>query len=672
MHAGLRQQLTLVSAPAGFGKSTLVSMWVAELGTRTAWLSLDQEDNDPTRFWSAVRASFHAGATLALGPGGAHEEGLTELINGIAAAADPLVLVLDDYHLITNPTIHQQLAWLLAHQPPNLKLIIVTRADPPLPLIRLRAHDQLHDIRVADLRLSVEEAHAFFQQVMELPLTPQDVQALTQRTEGWLAGLQLAALSLQQHPDPQSFIAQFTGRQQYIMEYLTEEVLAQLPEELYAFLLATSPLDQLTAPLCDAVLETDGSQALLLRLYAGNLFLLALDASQTWFRYHHLFAELLRARLVQTRGREAAAACLRRAAAWCEAQHMPEQAIRYALASGDEARAVRLIEGHWHHIAHRGELTTLAGWLDGLPPATADASAPLGVARCWLHYLTGQIQAVAPQLERARRAWAARIVQGPPAEASWLVVPPLLEVVAAIVALHEQRPQDSLGHAERALLLIPAGTDAAGAAVLRGTANYQAARAQTALGDYRAAAATLTAVLDDLLAGGNTLGAANTLADLADLWERLGRTWDAAALCERVVASLERRAEADLPVASLVYSTAAMVHVRAGNATRAHAYLGRAEAVGRGGSQRALKLAAQVHDLLARGQPLPEALSERELEVLALMGKGHSNQQIAEELAIALSTVKKHAGNILGKLGVTSRTQAVLRAQALGLIATVD
>jgi LuxR family maltose regulon positive regulatory protein len=313
LQKGMDRALTLISAPVGFGKSTLVSDWLTSRSIQAAWLSLEPPDNDPARFFTYLLAALQAHAPhlvvirqLVLHPlySSSVEAVLTLLINDLqrrGVAQEPTVLVLDNYQFITNESIHQALNFLLEHLPPWMHLVLVTREDPPLPLARLRGHDELLELRAADLRFTQEEATSFLVEVMKLPLSQEECALLQARTEGWITGLQLAALSLRGHDDSKTFIKAFSGSHHYVMDYLIQEVLKRQSAAVQDFLLQTCILDRLCAPLCDAVREQSGSQSMLDYLERANLFLVALDDAGHWFRYHRLFAEALRQQLRQTK-----------------------------------------------------------------------------------------------------------------------------------------------------------------------------------------------------------------------------------------------------------------------------------------------------------------------------------------------------------------------------------
>ena len=318
LNRGLGRKLTLISAPAGFGKTTLVGEWVDDLradaaeGDNVAWLSLDEGDSDPVRFLTYFVAALSGveGTDATIGQGALGmlqspqphppNDVLTSLLNEIASVQGRILLVLDDYHLIESSAVDDALAFFVEHQPDSVHLVIATREDPRLPLARLRARDQLTELRAADLRFSCPEASGFLNQMMGLSLSEEDVAALEARTEGWIAGLQLAALSMQGHEDAASFVRSFTGSHRHVTDYLLQEVLSRQSEKLQMFLLLTAILDRLTGSLCDAVTGQDDGQETIETLERANLFIVPLDEERRWYRYHHLFADLIRQRLHQT------------------------------------------------------------------------------------------------------------------------------------------------------------------------------------------------------------------------------------------------------------------------------------------------------------------------------------------------------------------------------------
>jgi LuxR family maltose regulon positive regulatory protein len=407
---GLHRRLTLVSAPAGFGKTTLLSGWVAGCGRPAAWLSLDEGDNDPTRFLSYLVAALQTIApNIGEGVLGAlrspqpppTESILTVLLNEITAVGDDFVLVLDDYHVVDSGAVDDALAFVLEHLPPRMHLIISTREDPHLPLARLRARGQLGELRAADLRFNPSEAAEFLEGVMGLSLSAEDIAALEDRTEGWIAGLQLAALSMRGREDVAGFIRAFAGDNRYVVDYLVEEVLQRQPERVRSFLLQTSILEKLSGPLCDAVTGQEGSNALLEALERGNLFVVPLDDKRHWFRYHHLFADVLRARLMEEQP-DRVPTLHRRASEWYERNGSPTDAIRHALEAEDFERAAGLVELAALEMLGSSQ-ETLYRWLMALPDEVVRARPVLSVYYAFALLGRGGFEAVDAHLRDAER-----------------------------------------------------------------------------------------------------------------------------------------------------------------------------------------------------------------------------------------------------------------------------
>ncbi len=414
---GLARRLILVCAPAGSGKTALLADWAPSDHRPVAWLSLDAADNDPVRFWrhtvaalDRARPGIGERVGLLLGPPApaSFEGRVTALINDLAAQPGDgeVLLVLDDYHLIDARPVHASLAFLLEHLPPGLHLVLASRADPPLPLARLRAGGQLAELRTADLRFSAEETAALLRESAGADLPAAAVAALAARTEGWVAGLQLAALSLAGHADPAGFVAAFSGSHRYVLDYLAEEVLDRQQEELRTFLLETSLLERLSGGLCDAVTGRTDSRAMLERVEQAGLFLVPLDEVRGWWRYHHLFADLLRARLQQQRPGQVPA-LHRSAAAWCEEHGLADDAVRHALAAGDTAWAARLVERHVETLLGRSEGATLRRWLSALPAESVRDRPRLCLAQAYGAAMGFQVEALEALLDDTERAFAA-------------------------------------------------------------------------------------------------------------------------------------------------------------------------------------------------------------------------------------------------------------------------
>ena len=417
LNAGLHRKLTLVSAPAGFGKTTLVSEWVHGVEVvrgppqRVAWLSLDESDNDPTRFLAyliaalrTIEADIGQGPLSVLqSPQPPREAILTVLINEIAGISDRIVLVLDDYHLIEAQAIHDALTFVLVHLPPQMHVVIATRDDPRLPLARLRARGQLAELRATDLRFAPSEVAVFLNQVMGLDLSAEDITALERRTEGWIAGLQLAAISIQGREDTASLVQSFAGSHRYVLDYLVEEVLEQQSGSVQAFLLHTSILDRLTGSLCDAVTDQDNGRATLEMLDRANLFIVPLDNERHWYRYHHLFADLLRQRLRQNQ-LDQLPILHRSASEWYEQNGFVDQAIEHSLRGEHFEKAASLLEEEADLVWGRGEHTKLYRWLARLPSGMLLSSPQFCILQACNQLTSGQLDAAVQSLLAAEDA----------------------------------------------------------------------------------------------------------------------------------------------------------------------------------------------------------------------------------------------------------------------------
>jgi ATP/maltotriose-dependent transcriptional regulator MalT len=448
-------ELTLVCAPAGFGKTALLADWARRDPRPVAWLSLDEGDDDPVRFWRHVAAALDQVRPRVAEQVAALLQGLqptsfqavvTTVVNELAGVAEEVVLVLDDYHLVQAPQVHQSVEFLLEHLPAQLRLVVTSRADLPLPLARLRARGQLAELREGDLRFTEEEAAALLRESVGPELPEAAVVALAARTEGWVAGLQLAALSLQGRTDIVAFVAGFSGSHRYVLDYLTQEVLDRQPDHLVRFLLETSVLERLSGPLGDAVTGRDDSQALLEQAERANLFLLPLDEVRGWWRYHHLFADLLRARLAREQP-ERLPELHRAAAAWCEQHGLADDAVRHALAVGELAWVARLIEQHWDAMLWRSENVTFRRRLQALPAELVRSRPRLCLAQAYGALLSGRLEAVEPLLADAERALAATGEE--PFEPSVGLAVSLLANAPAAIALARAMLARERGDAER-------------------------------------------------------------------------------------------------------------------------------------------------------------------------------------------------------------------------------
>jgi LuxR family maltose regulon positive regulatory protein len=550
LDSGVRGRLVLVSAPAGFGKSTTLSEWVAGCGRlrpeiHPAWLSLDAADGDPARFLAYVVAALRT-AAAEVGEGALRmlqspqppptEELLTALLNDVAMLSYDVVLILDDYHVVESEPVDRALAFLLEHLPAHLHLVIATREDPPLPLARWRARGRLTELRAADLRFTPAEAADFLDRVMGLALSADEVAALEARTEGWAAGLQMAALSFQGRPDVAGFIDAFTGSHRFVLDYLIEEVLERQPQGTRDFLLQTAILDGLCGALCDAVTgQTDG-KATLERLERGNLFVVPLDDRRQWYRYHHLFADALRARTLQERP-ESLPALHGRASAWYEANGLRPEAIRHALSAGEFEGAADLIELAAPMVEDGAQAGTWLTWVGTLPEELVRARPVLSA---WYGYALlgrGEIEAADARLADAERSLSAADEPAPPSAvavarqpASAAVVDEeqrcsLLATIAVGRAYRAQALGDAAGalkHARHVLELVPEGEQ-----LRRGQAAALVGMTCWASGDLVAAHRVFADYSAGLLAAGNFPDAISTACILPDMLLPLGRLREA-------------------------------------------------------------------------------------------------------------------------------------------------
>jgi LuxR family maltose regulon positive regulatory protein len=426
LNEGLHRKLTLISAPVGYGKTTMLSEWIPQSERCVTWVSLDDGDNDPVRFWAYFIAALqmldaeigrNALALMRTPRLPSFEAILTTLLNEIAAFPEDFALVLDDYHVMdakpvdASTSVDDALTFLLEHLPPHMHLVVTTREDPNLPLARLRARDQLTEIRAADLRFTPGEAAVFLNQVMGLNLSAEDVTSLETRTEGWIAGLQLAALSMRGREDVPGFIRAFAGDNQYIVDYMVAEVLQRQSERVRSFLLQTSILDWLSGPLCDAVTGQEEGKALLETLERGNLFVSPQDDKRHWFRYHHLFADVLRAHLMEEQP-DRVPTLHRRASEWYEHNGLEIEAFQHAAAANDVERAEHLIEGEGMPLQFRGAGAPVLKWLESLPKTALDARPSLWVTYASTLLFGGQHTAVEQKLQAAEAALAAAALQG--------------------------------------------------------------------------------------------------------------------------------------------------------------------------------------------------------------------------------------------------------------------
>ena len=678
LDGGLSASLILVSAPAGFGKTTLLAEWLGDRPYGSCWLSLDAADNDLPRFLSYVIAAFQravpgvaADLLVALrSPQPPSVEAVvTSLVNELSSVPGHVVLVLDDYHVITSPTVNSALAFLLENLPTNVHLAISTRSDPPIPIAKLRSRGQVVEVRADELRFTPDEAAAFLSGTMGLALSREQVAALDERAEGWIAGLQMAALSMRGRGDVDSFIRAFAGTNRFILDFLVEEVLSREPEEVQTFLLQTSILNRLVGSLCDAVTGTSGGQEMLERLERCNLFVVPLDDDRRWYRYHHLFADLLRARLHRS-GPDPVARLLSRAAEWCERNGQVPEAVSYAIAGLDYERAASLVTRYWQHTTNNGEIETVWSWLNALPEEVVRNSAPLSVAYCWLLWFRGQIGSIEEHLVDAERALAGLVL--PEAfsgdDEVYRVLPALIATLRSIVARYGGDFKASIAHAESALSLVPGNLPSQVNAQLRAVIFLALASAYDSAGDLERAVVAYTETIRSSRVGRSAAGVTGMTYRLIGALRMLGRLRDADAACRSALEYVQEQGMARLPAAGILHVAMSEVLLERDDLEAAESHLlrgtelgkqsGRLDAV-RNAAPALVRLRQARNDAigalaavreaeLALGE-LPPPLARAEL--LALKAKVLVRQGAVAEAAQCIEEAVRLAGQDRGQTG---------------------
>jgi LuxR family transcriptional regulator, maltose regulon positive regulatory protein len=715
LQTSVQGKLCLLAAPAGFGKTTLLLRWRASVGgDRVAWVSLDEGDNDPTRFWiyvvealRTVEPTVGAAALEALRRPSAdfYRVVLPSLINELHAIDSRLFLVLDDLYLVTHPTCHQTLTFLLDHLPVKIRVVLSTRADPPLPLARMRARGELTEIRAADLRFTSGEASDLLNAAMRLQLPEGDVERLVERTEGWAAALYLAGLSLRGRKDMSEFIASFQGDNRHVADYLGAEVLARQPDVVRTFLLRTSVLERQSGPLCDAVLETAGSADVLRELERSNQFLMSLDDHREWYRYHHLFAELLRTEL-GSRDAPVVPALHRRAAAWHRAAGNVDEAIHHASAAGDAAEAGRLIARNWLAYWRHGRMATVARWLEGLSDEAIAADPALAFVAGWIRGYSG-----ASKQETERWLTAAE------AGGDECPLPDGISSLAFGAALGRAAllfddVGGALGAARRALEL--AGSRPSPAVWM---AHSTLGHALYLSGQPAQARGGLEALADRVPAAAQPYAVVTALAVLSLIAGDRDDAGTAVVLARRAMGVAEAQGVSAEPLCGIACVALGRALARQGELTEAEELLRRAlELLGidsmavqralallqlasvrrdRGDLRDARALAGQARELIERfADPgslpallerterrlasaprrveAPAPLTERELAVLRLLPTPLSTQEISGQLYVSVNTVRTHVKAVYRKLQATTRAEAVARARELGLLRGTD
>jgi LuxR family transcriptional regulator, maltose regulon positive regulatory protein len=710
--SGHRRRLTVISAPAGWGKTTVLAAWAAsELEERPfAWLSLESRDAEAGRFWTYVVAAMRtvvpdfgmAALELLTAPGVDMErEALPVLVNELAALPEPIVLALDDYHLIESRRIQAEVAFLVEHLPPAFEVALTTRVEPALPLARMRVRRELLEIDAGQLRFSSQESRELLNDLLGLDLPPDQVAAISRRTEGWAAGLCLAALSLPHQSDAAGFVDAFAGDHRHVVDYLGSEVLGGVTEEVREFLLRTSILERLCAPLCDALTGAGTAARLLPQIERSNLFLVPLDERRGWYRYHHLFGELLRRELERTHP-SLSSELHRRAAGWFLAAGDADRAIRHTIAAGDHEPAAELVAEHWTAwLLERGEHGSIDAWLRALPRELIRSDPRLCVARVFVDSSLGDMRASGPWLEAADQALGTDA--DPRVRTDVAAADSSYRILSGDVAGAIKVATPAIEHGDPRSLWYPVPFGAR-------------AHARRWSGDVDGALEDFDAYMRESAKRNQILSVISSTGSVALIHAEAGR-WRAAeehaeralemtqhALSEHwmmtdthLALALVRVAHGDTP-AALAAGDRAVELARRGTVPgdRANALLTVASLNGNSGhADKARDLLREARELLdrspdpgslvverlaqaerriARRQSGPQRarerpdLSERELAVLRLMASPLTQREISRELYVSLNTVKTHTRHIFRKLGVSARNDAVARARELDLL----
>ena len=710
--AGADARLILVDAPAGFGKTVAVAQWRSSTveSRPFAWVSLDQGDNDPGRLWWHVvcalqRASPEIGAEQILNALRVQSPEITGvvlpiLVNELAALRVPVVLVLDDYHVIREPACHEQIEFLLLHLPPSAQLVLTTRADPPLSLSRLRAVGAMAEIRVPDLRFAPGETATLVQAVADVTLGESDLAVLMERTEGWPAGVYLAALSLRGHPSPHTFVRQFTGDNRFVVDFLAQEVLSRQPRKIRQFLTRTSVLGRFCAPLCDAVTGLPNSVKILHVLERENLFMVPLDDTRQWFRYHHLFAQVLRGQLARTES-DLVRTLHERASTWHRLHGSADEAISHAIAAGDFAMAVDLIASYWFAYVNSGQVATVQGWMRSLgddqiarSPLAAHCAAWAAAmsgnrqtARRWLPVIdAGEHEGDLPDGMRSL-SFSAALLRGVYGFEGLQV---MRDSAAAAAKLEDDpaSPWYALAKAALGFSLYMCAEPRAATGPLQEAAGSEAAlpltrivalstlsliAAETGMlveADEFAQAARVLARRDDVR---NTPSASLVSVAAGAVYAAQGRLGEARSELEQALRS-RRQITGGSPWPTLK-ATLLLAQVQLDAGDQAAAVTLAAEARGMltalpdGAEAPRAQLEALERQLASPRQPMPlaEPLTEREVAVLRLLGSPLSLREIGAELYVSPNTVKTHTQAIYRKLGVSARHDAVMQGNQLGI-----
>ena len=709
-------RLTLLDAPAGWGKTSLIAQWAEQETDRVAWLGLDRGDDDPVLFWSYLLAAVRtvapaigdtAVAAVAAGQHALRDAVLPSLVNDLLAEPEPIVLVLDDYHLISDPQIHDTIALLLDRMPPALHLVVCARGECGLPVSRLRASNALQDVRADELALGEDEVERALADIPGLRLTLSAIGQLTRRIEGWPAGVALARASLAVRPATAAeFVGAFTGTDRFVLDYLASEVLAGLPADQRTFLLRTSILNKLTPPLCSAVSGRSDAAALLDQLERAGVFVSALDTGRQWFRYHRLFGELLRHELTLAEPTHITE-LHRRAAAWFQDNGALTDAVEHHVAAGNTDAAADLVAAHWNDWFNRGRLGAVTAWLDQLPPSRVRTDHRLCAARAWLALDRGQLDSVDPWLTAADAA----IADDGPDDGPEPPDLAALRDLAVLRCVHRFKIGNVGASRTAALRVLELGGSQASFATT--VAQLMIGITAHWSGNPQSARRPLAEAVRHARQTDNQLAEAYALGYLALGALDMGAREDAARAVHAALEAADQPEVAEHFVAALPHLAAAVQHATTGHGDAAAHHAERALALARRGAGR-LEIAATLGvwaqagaaigrdtqpeleqaralarscadpgtvttrlsqirlprpDPTSNGRtPKTTDLSQRERDLLPLLAGPLSQRDIGSVLHLSLNTVKTHSRVLFRKLGVSSRAEAVARARELGLL----
>jgi LuxR family maltose regulon positive regulatory protein len=550
LHQGTTRQLTLISAPPGFGKSTLISAWASTVEKPVAWLSLDENDNNLKRFLTYLIAAFQVidGSigegilpSLESSENMPMETLVSLLINEISVSDHDFYIVIDDYHLVTTESIYKAIDFLLDHLPPNTHLVMSGRVDPPISISRLRARGQMTEIRLNDLRFTESEVTSLLNDLNRLNLSAEDILALLSRTEGWITGLQLAAISMQGREDIHEFVTAFSGSHHYIIDYLVDEVLARQPEDMQSFLIQTSILERFSSALCDAVLEISNSRECLQELYNANMFLIPLDDEHTWYRYHHLFADFLKQRL-REKDPSVIPSLHRRASWWLEQSNLINEAINHSMGGEEYQRAAQLIESIGPDMMMQNEFDQLGKWLDTMPLELVVSWPWLCVIRAWMNHRWARLDESEKYVQYAEKALEDDTIPEPVGGVN--VIRGQAAAIRALIAFNKTRIPQAIEFANQALRFLPDGHFNRAAALLA------LGMAKGVNGEFREANQVLIEAYRDSLGVGNRILAQNVLLEKAGLLVKQGRLYQALETYKESVQFTYSKTEIKIPHAS--------------------------------------------------------------------------------------------------------------------------